>query len=107
MALILRADDHNFSVSLDDLALVAHGLDGRTYFHDDVLLICVFKVIWRRRRSGSRVGRNDARKRGNELRRKRGENRIREIVSRRPKGFCVEFRASRGARGFADGSLPT
>ena len=70
VALVLRADDHNFSVSLDDLALVAHGLDGRTYFHDDVLLICVFKVIWRRRRSGSRVGRNDARKRDNELRRK-------------------------------------
>ena len=70
VALVLRADDHNFSVSLDDLALVAHGLDGRTYFHDDVLLICVFKVIWRRRRSSSRVGRNDARKRDNELRRK-------------------------------------
>ena len=32
------ADDHNFSVSLDDLALVAHGLDGRTYFHFLVLL---------------------------------------------------------------------
>ena len=38
MALILRADDHDFAVSLDDLALVAHGLDGRTYFHFFVLL---------------------------------------------------------------------
>ena len=38
MGLILRADDHNFSVSLDDLALVAHGFDGRTYFHVGILL---------------------------------------------------------------------
>ena len=44
MALVFRADDHNFSVSLDDLALVAHGLDGRTYFHDDVLLISGIEV---------------------------------------------------------------
>ena len=38
MALILGADDHDLSVSLDDLALIAHGLDGRTYFHFRVLL---------------------------------------------------------------------
>ena len=38
MALVFRADDHDFSVSLDDLALVAHGLDRRTYFHFPVLL---------------------------------------------------------------------
>lgn len=44
MALVFRADDHNFSVSLDDLALVAHGLDGRTYFHDDILLISGIEV---------------------------------------------------------------
>ena len=39
MALVFRANNHNFSVSLDDLALVAHGLDGRTYFHSGVLLV--------------------------------------------------------------------
>ena len=38
MALILGADDHDLSVSLDDLALIAHGLDRRTYFHFRVLL---------------------------------------------------------------------
>ena len=39
VALIFRADDHHFSVSLDDLALIAHGLDGRTYFHGFTLLV--------------------------------------------------------------------
>ena len=52
MALILRADDHDLSVSLDDLALVAHGLDRRTYFHCLVLLDCRYDAI---RRRGSRI----------------------------------------------------
>ena len=34
MALVFGANDHNFSVSLDDLALVAHGFYGRSDFHD-------------------------------------------------------------------------
>ena len=34
MALIFGADDHNFAVSLDDLALVAHRFYGRSDFHD-------------------------------------------------------------------------
>ena len=37
MALIFGADDHNFSVSLDDFALIAHGLYGRSDFHCDYL----------------------------------------------------------------------
>jgi len=37
----LGADYHNSAVSLDDLALIAHGLNGRTYFHFPVLLFCI------------------------------------------------------------------
>jgi hypothetical protein len=29
-----RADDENFAVATDDLALVADRLDGRSYFHE-------------------------------------------------------------------------
>ena len=36
MALIFRADDHHFSVSLDDFALIAHGLYGRSDFHREL-----------------------------------------------------------------------
>ena len=28
------ANDHDFALALDDLALFAHGLDGRSYFHN-------------------------------------------------------------------------
>jgi hypothetical protein len=28
------ANDHNFALALDDLALLAHGLNGRSYFHN-------------------------------------------------------------------------
>ena len=31
---ILGADDHYFAVPFDDLAFVAHGFDGSTYFHN-------------------------------------------------------------------------
>ena len=48
VALVLRADDHNFSVSLDDLALVAHGFDGRTHFHDDFSLITGYELSFKR-----------------------------------------------------------
>ena len=34
MALVLGADDHNFAVSLDYLALIAHRLYRRSYFHN-------------------------------------------------------------------------
>lgn len=40
---ILGADDHHFAVSFDDLALVAHGLYGSSYFHD-ILLEKLFSV---------------------------------------------------------------
>ena len=33
MALVFRTDHHDFAVSLDHFALVAHGFDGRSYFH--------------------------------------------------------------------------
>lgn len=33
MVRILGADNHNFAVSLDDLALVAHGFDRGSDFH--------------------------------------------------------------------------
>ena len=36
MALVFAADNHNFAVSLDDSALIAHGSDGRSYFHRSV-----------------------------------------------------------------------
>ena len=29
----ILANHHNFALALDDLALLAHGLDGRSYFH--------------------------------------------------------------------------
>ena len=28
------ADNHDLALALDDLALLAHGLHGRSYFHD-------------------------------------------------------------------------
>jgi hypothetical protein len=33
------ADDHDFALALDDLALLAHGLHGRSYFHLLYLLL--------------------------------------------------------------------
>ena len=33
VALVLGTDDHDFAVSLDDFALVAHRFDRRSYFH--------------------------------------------------------------------------
>jgi hypothetical protein len=33
------ADDHDFTLALDDLALLAHGLHGRSYFHLLYLLL--------------------------------------------------------------------
>ena len=38
VALIFRADHHDFAVSLDDFALVAHGFDGRSDFHNFYLV---------------------------------------------------------------------
>ena len=38
MALVLGADDHNFAVSLDYLALIAHRLYWRSNFHDFSLI---------------------------------------------------------------------
>lgn len=34
VALVLGTDNHNFAVSFNYLAFVAHGLYGRSYFHD-------------------------------------------------------------------------
>ena len=33
LVLGVLADDHDFALALDDLALLAHGLDGRSDFH--------------------------------------------------------------------------
>ena len=33
LVLGIFADNHNFALALDDLALFAHGLNGRSYFH--------------------------------------------------------------------------
>ena len=33
------ADDHDFAFALDDFALFAHGLNGRSYFHLFYLLL--------------------------------------------------------------------
>ena len=52
MALVFRANDHHFSVSLDDLALVAHGFDGRTNFHILIPLCLLFVVFFGLRFSG-------------------------------------------------------
>ena len=38
MALVFGTNYHHFAVSLDDLALIAHGFYGRTYFHFDLPL---------------------------------------------------------------------
>jgi hypothetical protein len=32
------ANNHDFALALDDLALLAHGLHGRSHFHDQYLL---------------------------------------------------------------------
>jgi hypothetical protein len=40
LVLGVLADDHDFALALDDLALLAHGLDRRSDFHVDNLLIC-------------------------------------------------------------------
>ena len=39
--LMLRVftNDHDFALALNDLALFAHGLDGRSYLHWDYLLL--------------------------------------------------------------------
>ena len=34
VALVFGTDHHDFSVPLDDLALIAHGLHGRSDFHN-------------------------------------------------------------------------
>ena len=33
------ADDHDAALALDDLALLAHGLNGRSHFHDVASLL--------------------------------------------------------------------
>ena len=38
MAGVLAANDHNFAVTAYDLALVAHGFNRRSNFHDLLLL---------------------------------------------------------------------
>ena len=53
--LVLRvlADDHDFTLALDYLALLAHGLHGRSYFHLLYLLLAspgdpaAGDVVWR------------------------------------------------------------
>ena len=39
LVLGVLADDHDFTLALDDLALLAHGLHGRSYFHLLYLLL--------------------------------------------------------------------
>ena len=39
LALRVLADNHDFTLALDDLALLAHGLHGRSYFHLFYLLL--------------------------------------------------------------------
>ena len=39
LVLGVLADDHDFALALDDLALLAHGLDGRSDFHLIYLLL--------------------------------------------------------------------
>ena len=43
LLLVLRvlADDHDAALALDDLALLAHGLNGRSHFHDVASLLKV------------------------------------------------------------------
>ena len=38
MAGIFAANDHHFAVTANDLAFVAHGFYGRSYFHDLLLV---------------------------------------------------------------------
>jgi hypothetical protein len=38
LVLGVLADAHDFALALDDLALLAHGLDAGTYFHVYILL---------------------------------------------------------------------
>ncbi len=44
MTLVFRAYNHNFAVSFDNLALVAHGFYRRSYFHNILLdsIICFY-----------------------------------------------------------------
>lgn len=39
MALVFGTNYHNFSVSFDDFALVAHRFDGRSDFHNNLLFL--------------------------------------------------------------------
>ena len=39
LVLGVLADNHNLTLALDDLALLAHGLNGRSYFHLNYLLL--------------------------------------------------------------------
>ena len=39
LVLGVLADDHDFTLALDDLALFAHGLHGRSHFHVLFLLV--------------------------------------------------------------------
>ena len=39
LVLGILANDHDFALALDDLALLAHGLNGRSYFHLIYLLL--------------------------------------------------------------------
>ena len=39
LVLGVLANDHDFTLALDDLALLAHGLNGRSYFHLIYLLL--------------------------------------------------------------------
>ena len=36
LVLGILADDHDTALALDDLALLADGLNGRSHFHDDI-----------------------------------------------------------------------
>ena len=45
MALVFGTNYHDFAVSLDDFALVAHGFDGRSDFHDDIYLFVIFEFL--------------------------------------------------------------
>ena len=53
MALVFGTDYHNFAVSFNYLALVAHGFYGRSYFHNFLLDKVILKVALLRSGRGS------------------------------------------------------
>ena len=47
LVLGIFANDHHMTLALDDLALFAHGLNGRSHFHLDCLLTAVGQDLLR------------------------------------------------------------